>query len=198
MNFPLRCNCGSVEGYLASPHRAARAICYCRDCQAFARYLGKPGQTLNALGGTDVVATSPRHVHITRGLEHLRCMSLSEKGILRWYAGCCRTPIGNTPRDPKVSYISLVRNCLAGSSAEIDAAFGPAKVAVNTGSARGKVSPTPWATFRAVLKIFRNVSGSRLSGKYRENPFFRQGTVEPIVAPHVLSSPERRALRGDA
>jgi len=39
---------------------------------------------------------------------------------------------------------------------------------------------------------------SRLSGKYRENPFFRPGGAEPIVAPEVLSRAERRALRGDA
>ena len=43
----------------------------------------------------------------------------------------------------------------------------------------------------------RNVLGSRLSGKYRDNPFFMPGTAEPLVVPQVLTVPERRVLRGD-
>jgi hypothetical protein len=198
MNYPLRCRCGAIEGHVASPRLAGRALCYCRDCQAFARFLGTPDQILNKQGGTDIVATLPRHVHFTRGVEHLRCMSLSDRGLLRWYAGCCRTPIGNTPRDPKLSYVGLVRSCLAGSANEIDAAFGVAKIAVNTGSASRPVGSTPLATCFGVLKIMKNVLGARLSGRFRENPFFRAGTADPIVAPQVVSAAERRLLRGDA
>jgi hypothetical protein len=182
-----------VEGGVASAHRAARAVCYCRDCQSFARFLGKPAEILNGLGGTDVVATAPRLVNFTRGHGQLRCMSLSGKGLYRWYAQCCRTPIGNTPRDPKLSYVGLVHNCLAG---DLDAAFGPARSAVNTASASGTVRSAPWATFVAMLKIMRNVGGARLSGAYRENPFFKPGTAEPISAPQVLTLAEREALRG--
>jgi len=67
-------------------------------------------------------------------------MSLSEKGLLRWYTACCRTAIGNTPRNPKLSYVGLVHSCLAGSPIELDAAFGPAKAAINTASANGTVN----------------------------------------------------------
>jgi hypothetical protein len=196
MNHPLRCQCGAIEGYVASPQQAGRAVCYCRDCQAFARYLGAPDRILNEQGGTDIIATLPRHVHFTRGLQHLRCMSLSSKGLLRWYASCCRTPIGNTPRDPKLSYVGLVRTCLPGSAGELDAAFGAAKIAVNTKSANGRVDPTPIATFFGILKIFSNVAGARLSGRFRENPFFWPGTAEPIVVPQVLTLAERRGLAG--
>jgi len=198
MNFPVRCRCGQLEGHVTSTDRAGRAVCYCRDCQAFARFLGNPERILNELGGTDIIATNPRFFRITRGKEQIRCMSLSEKGLLRWYAACCRTPIGNTPRNPKLSYLGLVRNCLAGSPRELDQAFGPAKVAINTASATGKVDSRPWATFTAVLKITRNVAGSRLSGTYRENSFFKPGTAQPLVAPQVLAATERRLLRGDA
>lgn len=197
MNYPLRCRCGAIEGYIASPRLAGRAVCYCRDCQAFARFLGRPDQILDGQGGTDVVATLPRLVHFTRGIEQLRCMSLSGRGLLRWYAGCCRTPIGNTPRDPKLSYVGLVRTCLPGSASEFDAAFGAAKIAVNTRSGSGHVGSTPIATFFGVLKIMKNVVGARLSRRYRDNPFFRPGTADPIVAPQVVTAAERRSLRGD-
>jgi hypothetical protein len=183
---------------VASTHRAGRAVCYCRDCRAFARFLGKPTDILNDLGGTDIVATCPRFVRFSRGHDQLRCMSLSNRGLFRWYAGCCRTPIGNTPRNPKVSYVGLVHNCLAGTPGELDAAFGPAKSAVNTASASGKVDSAPWATFVAMLKIMRNLGGARLSGAYRENPFFKPGTAEPISAPQVLTLAEREALQDQA
>ena len=198
MDFPVRCRCGQLEGKLAFTERAGRAVCYCHDCQAFARFLGHPERILNDRAGTDVVATSPRFLRITRGKEQVRCMSLSEAGLLRWYTACCRTPIGNTPRDPKLSYVGLVHSCLAGSPVELDQAFGPAKVAINTASATGAVHATPWSTVGTVFKIARNVLGSRLSGEYRDNPFFRAGTAEPMVMPQVLTAAERHALRGDA
>jgi len=105
LSFPLRCACGRLEGHVAATHRAGRAICYCRDCQAFARFLGSPEATLDVLGGTDIITTAPRFVQFTAGTEQLQCMSLGPRGLLRWYAGCCRTPIGNTPRNPKLSYV---------------------------------------------------------------------------------------------
>jgi hypothetical protein len=121
-------------------------------------------------------------------------MSLSPKGLLRWYAGCCRTPIGNTPREPKLPYVGLVAACLPGSASERDAAFGAANIALNTKSANGPVASTPVATFFGIFKIMKNVVGARLSGRTMENPFFRPGTAQPIVAPQVLSLAERRAL----
>ncbi len=67
------------------------------------------------MGGTDVVATLPRHVRFTQGIEALACMSLSETGMLRWYARCCNTAIGNTPRNFKVSHVGLIHICLQGT-----------------------------------------------------------------------------------
>jgi len=198
MNFPLRCACGQVSGHIEQPQRAGRAICYCLDCQAFARFLGRPEQTLDAQDGTDIVATVPRFVHFRTGLHHLQCLSLSPRGLLRWYAGCCHTPIGNTPRDPKMSYVGLVHDCLGGSPADKDAAFGPPRLALDTPSARGPVAATPWPMLQAALKIARNVGGARLSGRYKDNPFFKPGMAEPIVPPQVLSAEQRRSLRHKA
>ena len=190
----LRCGCGAVSGRVEAPERAGRAICYCRDCRAFARGLGHPERTLDPAGGTDVVATTPRLVRFETGLDRLACVSLKPHGLFRWYAGCCRTPIGNVPRDPKTSYVGLVHDCIAESPAALEAAVGPARTRVSADSALSKVEPTPLHTLGAVLKVVRNVGGSRLSGRWRENPFFRPGTTEPIVAPRVLRAEEREAL----
>jgi hypothetical protein len=87
---PLQCRCGTLQGYVSLANMAVRAVCYCKDCQAFARFLERSDDAvLNELGGTEIVAMLPRYVHFTQGLEALVCMSLSERGLLRWYSSCC-------------------------------------------------------------------------------------------------------------
>lgn len=196
MDFAIRCECGAVQAALAEPQRATRVVCYCRDCQAFARFLGQTARTLNPCGGTDIVAASPHRLRFTHGVEALRCMSLSGKGLLRWYAGCCSTPLANTPRDRALPYVGIVLDCLPGSAAARDAAFGPARIALNTASATGPVAATRFATLAGVLKILRNVMAARFSGKYRDNPFFERDSGRPVVAPEVLTSSQRRSLYG--
>ncbi|HSX59447.1 MAG TPA: DUF6151 family protein [Tahibacter sp.] len=194
MTFPVRCRCGTLEGTLANPQRAARAACYCRDCQAYARFLGKPELTLDAKGGTDIVATRPDFLTFTRGADQLRCVSLSDKGLLRWYADCCNTPIGNTPRDAKFPYVGLVHDCLAGSDSERDAAFGPARTALNTGSASGEVKAPRLPLVLGILRIMRNVFSAKLSGAYRRNPFFDVQAGTPVATPRILTEDERKTF----
>lgn len=67
-------------------------------------------------------------------------------------------------------------------------------MAVNTRPAKGKVSARPFAAFLAIQKIIRNVAGWRLSGSFRQNPFLRLGTAEPIATPRVLRPAERATL----
>lgn len=196
MNHPLRCRCGAVQGYVVRSATAARAICYCKDCQAFARFLGTAGVADQA-GGTEVVAMLPRHVHFTAGLDALACLSLSERGLLRWYASCCKTPIGNTPRNPKLPYAGMIHSCLEGSM-PIESSFGTRRIAVNTRSARSEVASTSVASTLAVLGLMTSALGTRLSGGYRDNPFFARDTGTPIRPVHVLSSAERAQAYGES
>jgi hypothetical protein len=198
MKLPLRCKCGTVQGELDAGQPTARAVCYCKDCQAYARFLGREGEVLDEHGGTEIIAARPRSLRFTAGQDRIACMSLSEKGPLRWYASCCRTPIGNTARSRKIAYLGLPRSCLAAPDASVNEALGPLKIALNTESARGKVRPTPLATFLGVLTIMRNVLGARVNGKYRDNPFFERGSGAPIAAPTNLTREERAALGANA
>jgi hypothetical protein len=192
MTIALRCRCGKLRGQVDTRRVAARAVCYCKDCQAYGRFLATP--VLDPLGGTEVAATLPAAVRFDEGLEHLACMSLGPKGLYRWYAGCCRTPIGNTPRDPRTSYLGLVRACLDAPDAELDRQLGPLRCRVETGSAKGPVKTSVLGTAWAVCKIGTMLMKARLGGGYRENPFFRPGTSEPVKPPQVLSLEERKAL----
>jgi hypothetical protein len=190
MNHPLRCRCGKLQGHVVPSTVAARAICYCKDCQAYARFIGAPG-VADQDGGTEVIASLPQHVRFTAGLDLLACMSLSEHGLLRWYASCCNTPIGNTPRHPKLPYVGLIHSCLEGGSSTIESSFGARRIAVNTKSARNAVRSTPIASTFAVLRLMTSSLATRLVGAYKNNPFFTQDTGRPIRAVRVPSPIER-------
>ena len=194
-NHPIQCRCGKLQAEVIRPESGTRAVCYCRACQAFAHYLGSPGSVLDAHGGTDIIAISPRNVSFTSGFEHLACMSLTAHGTLRWYADCCRTPIGNTPRDFRTSHVGLIHNCLEHSGIGIDASFGPVKMRVNRKGAKGQPLPNSIITFPAAMVLYLgSLKWSRISGKYRKNPFFDGNTGKPRKEPKVLAAAERERI----
>src|SRR5450432_3257521 len=119
MKHPLQCRCGTLRGLVDEPQSANRVVCYCKDCQAFAHFLGRDSEILDELGGSEVIQTLPKNVTFTQGVESLACIRLTEKGLLRWYAKCCNTPVGNTLGAYKMSFIGLVHTCLESSGAPL-------------------------------------------------------------------------------
>jgi hypothetical protein len=91
---PFACACGKLGGCLhdVAPNRGNHMKCYCTSCQTAARVLGYE-HTLDAHGGTEVFQTVPSKIEWDRGQRHLACLRLSPKGMLRWYASCCNTPL---------------------------------------------------------------------------------------------------------
>lgn len=195
MSHPLRCRCGTVQGRVAEPQRAmGRGVCYCKDCQAYAHFLGRAADVLDVHGGTDVVAIHPQHVVLTQGLDAMTCMSLSPRGLLRWYASCCRTPIGNTARNPKLAYVGLVHTALEGAGVPIERSFGPVTMRLNTASATIAVNEKSHGVARSALRFIGSMLGARLGGSYKRTPFFDAASGMPVVAPHVLTKAERERL----
>ena len=94
----LKCRCGEVSGSATdvTPSSGTRVVCCCSDCQAFAVYLGAQSDTLDDFGGTEIFQLTQSQFVIDQGMDKLRSMRLTKKGLLRWYTGCCNTPIGNT------------------------------------------------------------------------------------------------------
>jgi len=64
MQHALQCRCGTIKGWVGDTQSANRVVCYCRDCQAFARFLGQGSETLDAQGGSDVIQTLPKNVSL--------------------------------------------------------------------------------------------------------------------------------------
>lgn len=179
---------------MARPGPAKRMLCYCKDCQAFANFLQGAEWVLDGSGGTAIVATRPGLVHFSQGLEALACMSLSEQGMFRWYASCCNTPIGNTPRDPRMSYVGLVQSCLGDDTALLAQSFGAVRMQLNTGDAWSPVASSGLANVVGTLGLMASVLGARLSGAHKQNPFFDLPAGTPLRQPRVLSEAERAQL----
>ena len=197
MTIPFQCRCGSLRGEIEPAAAYVRATCYCRDCQAFARALGREQDVLDARGGTDIVAMAPGGFRIVVGSEQLACLSLSPNGLLRWHSACCNTPIANTPRHPKLPYAGVLASCMGGAAA-LDAAFGPSRIALNAASAQGEVKATPLRAAVGLLEILWGVLRAKLGGGTRANPFFRPGTGDPVNEPRVLTREQRAGFTGRA
>lgn len=189
---PLRCRCGALQGHVDLNGASNRMVCYCQDCQAFARFLGPAHQVLDAQGGSDVVQLAPHRIKITHGASHLAVMRLSDKGMLRWYAACCRTPVGNTLNGRNMPFTGLLAQCL--DSAPLEPTFGPVRARVNTASALGNPQPGAFGMAHSLVRILGLVLHSRLTGHYRNTPFFT-ATGAPSAQPTVLTAEQRGRLR---
>ena len=191
MSTPIRCQCGKVYGEADLSHAYTRATCYCKDCQAFSRYLNRPDM-MDRCGGTDIVPMSPAGVRITDGVEHVICMSLSDKGRLRWHTACCRTPLANTPRSGKIAYVGMIMTCFDATPDIIEKALGPRdRIVLNTGSATCKVASTPLPFLMGGLNILRHIMGAKF-GAHQPSPFF--SPTGRLREPIVLTAAQRAEL----
>jgi hypothetical protein len=191
---PIQCRCGTLRGTLARPQSGARVICYCRDCQTYAHALGGAEAVLDAQGGTTIVAALQPDVRFTQGVEQLACLSLTERGVYRWYAASCRTPIANTIHKPEMPYVGLVHSALGPTREAVDRQW-PAHFTVNTTHAKGPVQAPGARAFFGTLGIMRRVIVARLSGAWRRSPFFVDGSRQAVVTRRVLSAEELQRAR---
>lgn len=191
----LSCKCGAVRGHILDGSPSNRVRCYCSDCQAFGRYFGPEAGVLDPRGGTEIIQVSQSRLRFDQGLEQLACLRLSPRGLLRWYARCCNTPLGNTLPNPKVSLIGLVHSCM--DHASIDRDFGPQVADVNTNSALGESRPRQSGLARTIGRFLVMMAKDRASGRYRRSPLFT-GEGKPVADPHVLERAKVDALKGSA
>jgi hypothetical protein len=182
-----------------SPHGGNHAVCYCDDCQAFAHFLGRAGDALDSHGGTEVFQMSPARIALAAGTERLACMRLSPRGICRWYATCCNTPIGNTAPTGGIPFIGLIHRCIErpDDDPSLEKSLGPLRGRVFTKFATGDAATMPAGT--PVLVPLLRFAGFalwwRLRGDHRRSLFFDPRTLAPSVTPRVLSLAEREQLR---
>jgi Family of unknown function (DUF6151) len=198
VDLPLRCRCGCMRGVASnvSPSAGLRFVCYCKDCQTFARFLERT-DVLDTAGGTDIFQMPPARMKLNAGTDAMRCLRLSNK-ILRWYTECCRTPIANTAAQPNFPVIGVVHTFMdhEAEGHDRDGVLGPPLCRIHESSAVGPLPPN--APAPPSLGVFARRASSMLGwwmrGLGRPTPFFDELTNAPRTAPRVLTRTQRAAL----
>jgi hypothetical protein len=194
-DLAVRCGCGAVSGRLRGPADAGtrRVVCYCRDCQAFARFLGREGDILDGHGGTDILQLSPARLVLESGAERLACVRLTARGLMRWHAGCCATPLGNTLATRQLPFVGLPTVAL---DDDARARLPARRLGVFARDARGDAKPAgafEGAPATMAFAVAGALLRARLRGDHRRSPFFRADGA-PAATPRVLGPAERATL----
>lgn len=186
-NRELACRCGATRWTIAADAPGTHVECYRADCQTFLNHL-KAEDYLDAAGGTELFQTLPHAIRFSKGQENLRLLRLSPKGLLRWYAGCCGTPIANTLASPTIPFVGMVLR--PGQTG-----FGPVVTHANVKSARQPILPS--GILRAVFGVLTRGLSAKLTARRRPNPFFGPDGAA-AAQPEILTYEERRAARPPA
>ena len=153
-------------------------LCYCTDCQAFARRFGRTDM-LDGHGGSDLYQVQPHQVVFLEGEENLAVLRLTGRGPLRWYAACCGTPMANTWTSPKVPFATLT----AAQFNDRDS-LGPIHAQTFRRDGLGYVEKEGTGIALVLFAFLRRVIFSFVTGKWRQTAFF---TAE--------GAPKRKAIR---
>ena len=189
MSLDFTCSCGQTTWRVDAPKQGTRLICYCADCQTAARHLG--ADVLNDGGGTEILQVGAHQVHIEG--PPLALVRLSPKGIFRWHTSCCNTPVANTLPFPQLSFAGV----LLANLADKDAPLPPMAAVVNTVYAKGRpdVPAKDFGLGKSVLRFFKRSLTARMSGTWKQTPFFEGPPWEPVAVPRILTKDERNAAR---
>jgi hypothetical protein len=186
----FRCRCERVKGVVLdlAPDTANRCICYCHDCRAFAHHLGRE-DLLDPYGGIDIVQVARGRVQIDEGVDQLRCLRLTSRGLYRWYLDCCKSPFANTL--PRVPFAGLSRALL-----DVSAAGLPDPDLIHGGSAVGGLPPgaSRGLSLRAVARPGKLFAIWMARGLGHPSALFDR-SERPTVEPIVLSPAERQKQR---
>jgi hypothetical protein len=140
-------------------------------------YLGRI-DLLDANGGSDIVQVAPGSITLVEGTDKIVSLRVTPKGLCRFYAMCCNTPLGNTV-GPTIPFVAIIVQALEKSAEERDkiigrpigAIYGKYALGVVPNASR-KISPG------LILRGIRMVVGAAQ----------RQGVASPLLGPGQQSA----------
>jgi hypothetical protein len=148
------------------------------------------------------VQVAPCAVSFDKGTEHIVGLRLSPKGLHRWYASCCKTPLGNT-LTPALPFVGIAPEALRPTGAAAgteqqrrEQLFGKVRGEMFGQFAIGGAPPgSTRPSLRLMAHSLRLLLGWKLRGKAWPHPFFDRQSGAPSRPVTVLSLEERAALR---
>ncbi len=185
-DLSFSCDCGALTGHITQQgvKSGTHVVCFCHDCRAAQLYFNQPDP---APGPIEILQMAPEEIVIDTGAEHLAAMQLSPKGMLRWYAKCCSAPLATTPLTPKFPFAGFIVKRIPDASS-----LGPVTTRGFVPGSNGKQSheKVRYAAFGLLKRVLK----SRLSGSWKQTPFFKSETGAPVAQPTILTKEERAAF----
>ena len=183
-DIPLACRCGSVTGTLhdVRPRDGTHVVCHCNAC---ARAMALSGLGEEAAAGVDLWQTTPDRIEIVTGMDQLVPMRLSPRGLFRWTARCCDTPMFNTFAGPRLPFAGVLTRNLSDP-----APLGPVIAHGFVTGADGKQRHRHG--HRVVWRFVRRSLAARMTGRWRQTPFF-DADGQPVNAPFCFRARTPRA-----
>jgi len=183
-DVPFSCRCGQIKGTLrgAAPSTGTHLECFCADCRAAEVYVGQPDTP-----SVTLFQTSADRFDIEQGQDQLAVFSFGEKNLLRWHASCCGSIMFNTLRNPKMGFASIRVPLLADQDA-----IGPVITKAFIKTASGKSKHHGMARF--VYGILLRMAAVRLSGSWKQTPFFNMATLTPVREVQVVAKEDRARI----
>lgn len=184
-DVPFSCHCGEVTGRLTDIHASAgtRLACHCASCRDAVNWLSGDATEPEGVG---YYQTSPDHITFETGFDRVAAFTWKQRTLLRWFATCCNAPLFNTSGTPAVAFASLYVDRVQ-DPAPLGRISAHAFLPAPGGATRHKgMVPLVWA-------FARRLATARLSGRWKETPFFDVETRKPVVPVRHLTPEDRTA-----
>jgi Family of unknown function (DUF6151) len=126
----LRCECGTIQGEIrAKKEDGLRLLCYCKDCQEYAKFVAHEGNkaqpALGRGGYSSLVQVCKVAVTIHTGQDKLQLARQTAPALPngtapysmhRYYAKCCHVPVMNTVKS--LGFVGVLTDRLEASACE--------------------------------------------------------------------------------
>ena len=137
--------------------------------------------------GVPLFQSTPDKVSFESGAENLAAFSFGPTNVLRWQASCCGAGIFITLRKPKIAMATLLTERLTDT-----APLGPEKSRAFIPVAGGKTKHE--GTWALVVGAITRALAARISGRWKDTPFFDVESGTPVVPVTLVSHAERKAI----
>lgn len=185
----ISCDCGSFKAeLLAFPRNSpGRLACYCKDCQAYLNKIDRE-DVLDEFGGSEIIPVYPSELKILQGRESLKCYRLTEKGLYRWAAGCCNTPLVNTR--PGFPWAGIFHTAYKNSDPGSLDSLGEIKSRIFGRDAKGQppFNISEKLGFQAMMTVMPFVIKGKMFKKSEGSEFFESDGRTPITTPEILNT----------
>jgi len=153
-------------------------------------HLGQADRLVDDSGANDLLQVAPWSIRFTSGQDRVEAFRFSEKGPLRWYAGCCNTPLGGTLSRRFPPFCVLVMENLTFPNGVPGPVIFNAfcdQIAEKERCSKGG----GLAALRIFARLARQAVKGAISGKWGDNPFLDLGNGQAMADAKILSPDEK-------